>query len=118
MTEEQKSQKAPIEFTEPKDGAPYIYANYVMVSPTQYDIRMTFGEVTDVNTSRVVIQKRVNVTVSWLEAKVLQKILTAQLQKYQETHGSLNFKEEMIGSGPDVDLIEAPGDPDKRSQHE
>jgi hypothetical protein len=118
MTEEQKSQKVPIEFIEPKDGAPYIYANYVMVSPTQYDIRMTFGEVIDVNTTRVLIQKRANITVSWLEANVLQQILAAQLQKYQETHGPLNYKQEMIGSGPDVDLIEAPGDPDKTSQHE
>jgi hypothetical protein len=95
-----------------------IYANYVMVSPTQYDIRMTFGEVIDVSTTRVVVQKRANITVSWLEANVLQQILAAQILKYQETHGPLNYKQEMIGSGHEVDLIEGPGDPDKLSQHE
>jgi hypothetical protein len=118
MTEEQQNQKVPIEFIEPKDGAPYVYANYVMVSPTQYDIRMTFGEVLDVKTTGVVIQKRANVTVSWLEAKVLQQILAAQIQKYQETHGPLNYKQEMIGPGPEVELVEGPGDHEKLSQHE
>ena len=118
MTEEKQNKRVPIEFTEPKDGAPFLYANYVQVQPTQYDIRIVFGEVVDVNDTRVVVQKRANVTVSWLEANVLQQILATQLQKYQEKNGPLNYKPEMIGGGPDVELVDGPGDPTTLSQHE
>ena len=96
MTEEKKpEQQRSTVFVDPPAGTPYVYANFVQARPTSFDIRILFGEVIEFGETTSTVQRRASVTLSWLEAEVLNQILTKQIVAHKEANNQ--FTEAMIG---------------------
>lgn len=78
-----------IEFVKPPTGTMYTYSNHIGIGHTAFDVRLIFGEITDVNDERAEITQRVQVTMSWLEAKALQEWLGTVVKQYEDYNGQI-----------------------------
>jgi len=89
---EQKINAPKITYTKPADrGFPSVYSNNVATGSTAFDIRIIFGEVLDMPGDELVIEQRVQVTMAWLEAKLLRDILTQQIDRYEKANGQIKL---------------------------
>ena len=50
---------------------------------------MIFGELTDIDDKRIEVTQRVQVTISWLEAKALAETLAVYIKNYQDSYGAI-----------------------------
>ena len=92
--EEEKKQPAKPKFlwVKPKETTPEIYANYLHVSWTLFDVRIQLGHLIptgDELTSGFAVEQLGAVTVAWAEAKVLRDALTDLVAKYEKTNGEI-----------------------------
>jgi hypothetical protein len=78
-----------VDYITPVEQVPTVYANNITFGITGFDIRIMFGEVMSVAEGVANVQPRVQVNMSWLEAKVLYKFLDANIRMYEERNGSL-----------------------------
>jgi hypothetical protein len=90
-TEETQKPQRKIEYRIPADGLPHVYSNNVQMSSTSFDVRMLFGEVAEVAEDKVVVDHRVQVTMTWLEAKILADFLQANIKAYEDLNGLLKL---------------------------
>lgn len=81
-----------LDIIRPKDGMATFYANHLQLGQTNFDARIVFGEITDVDDTRIEVTQRVQVTMAWLEVKALAVILTNAVSRFEELNGP--FKEE------------------------
>ena len=73
-----------VEFVIPDpDGIFTTYANNIQVGYTIFDVRFVFGEVVETHPEKIVVEQRAQVTISYLQAKLLNLML-AQLIAEQE----------------------------------
>src|SRR5438270_12732900 len=86
-----KSSVSHIEYVQPEGGIIRVYANNVAIGTTPFDMRIIFGEVTDVGaeTRKVTIEQNVQVTMSWAEAKLVAKFIERHVQAYEKKNGTL-----------------------------
>lgn len=92
MSEESSTTPIPqrkIELIKGPDGIQYVYANNFSIGQTVFDLRLIFGELTDVDDKRLEVTQRVQVTMSWLEAKALAEALAVYVQNYEDSYGSI-----------------------------
>jgi hypothetical protein len=91
MTEstQKKTTVRKLELIRPKDGIPCIYTNHIRIGQTVYDIRITFGEITEVTEERFEVTERMQVTMSWLEAKILSEFLSSNIRVFEERNGPI-----------------------------
>lgn len=80
-----------IEYVFPPNGVPNVYANNIAMGTTKFDVRMIFGEVRDISEAHIAIEQRVQVTMSWHEAKILADFLWANIKAYEELNGPLKL---------------------------
>jgi hypothetical protein len=78
-----------VRYTKPEGGLPLIYTNHFMVGHTVFDLRVIFGEVTDVTDQSVEVTQRAHVTMSWLEAKALAESLAVYVKDYETRNGPI-----------------------------
>ncbi len=62
------------------------YSNNIQFQPSEWDLRMTFGEVDFANWA---VQQHTAMTVSWLQAKIMHHFLTVQLAIHELSHGKI-----------------------------
>lgn len=79
-----------MEYVKPKDGIFYTYANSSLIGWTGFDVRIVFSELTDVLPDRYVLEQRVQVTMSWLQAKYLFTDLQAKINEYERLNGQIS----------------------------
>jgi hypothetical protein len=88
----QESNPAPerkLEFVKAPDGIRHIYTNNFAIGHTVLDIRLIFGELTDIDDKKIEITQRVAVTMTWLEAKALSESLAAYVKNYEDSYGPI-----------------------------
>jgi hypothetical protein len=78
-----------IEFVEPKDGLMFVYANHVQIGQSVFDIRFAFGEILGAEKGKARILNKINVTMTWFEAKVFNALLSKVLETYESVNGPL-----------------------------
>lgn|SRR5487761_4344 len=78
-----------IENISPADGLPLVYANNVAIGNTAFDLRMIFGEIGDATPSKITVYQKVQVTMSWLQAKILLEFLGRYIKGYEEKNGEM-----------------------------
>src|ERR1039458_8172891 len=97
MAEEKTAQAQPaitpikqrVDLVKPLDGVAHYYANHIQIGRTAFDVRMVFGVVTDVNDERVEVMQEAQVTISWLEAKVLADFLNRHVEEFEQGNGPI-----------------------------
>jgi len=77
------------ELVRPKDGMACFYANHIQMGQTPYDVRIVFGEITNADDKTVEVTQRCQVTMAWLEAKVLADFLSSQVRIFEEGNGPI-----------------------------
>jgi len=98
MPEENKEQppvqaQATVEFVvpDPEGGILTTYANNIQVAWTDFDVRMLFGEVVDTRPDKIIVEQRVQVTVSYLQAKLLLLMLSQVVARYEPAFGEIKI---------------------------
>jgi Protein of unknown function (DUF3467) len=76
-----------------KDGIQYFYANNVSLGTTAFDVRLVFGEIVDITDEKLTVEQRLQVTMSWLETKILSEFLRVNVQAFEEKNGALKMPE-------------------------
>ena len=79
-----------MDFVKAKNGVLYTYANSSVVGWTGFDVRIVFSELTDVLPDRYVLEQRVQVTMSWLQAKYLYQDLQQRIGDYERLNGVIS----------------------------
>jgi hypothetical protein len=78
-----------VRYAKPEGGVPLFYSNHFLIGNTVFDLRIVFGEVTDVIAGSVEITNRAHVSMSWLEAKALAEALTVYVKDYEAKNGPI-----------------------------
>jgi hypothetical protein len=91
MSETEESQKAAktIEYRYPPEGMVRAYANNVAMASTSFDIRLLFGEVSEIMQDKVIVDQNVQITMTWLEAKVLADFLRVNIDAHENLNGPI-----------------------------
>ena len=76
---------------DPAHGLFTTYANNVQLGYTVYDLRLIFGELVEMTAEKVTIEQRVQVTISWLQAKVLSELLSRSIAECEEQNGGVRM---------------------------
>jgi hypothetical protein len=78
-----------IENIPPLEGLPSIYANNIAIGNTVFDVRIIFGEVQNSSATKLTVNQRAQVTMSWLQAKILWEFLGRHINAYEDKNGKL-----------------------------
>lgn len=78
-----------MELVTPEGGMHYIYSNHVRVGYSVADLRILFGELTDVTPEKYIITERAQVTMTWLQAKILLDVLSNHISAYEKHNGPI-----------------------------
>lgn len=78
-----------MELATPEGGMNCVYSNHVRVGYTVADLRILFGELTDVTPEKYTITERAQVTMTWVQAKVLLDILSNHIEAYEKHNGPI-----------------------------
>jgi hypothetical protein len=85
-----KPQK-PIEYRPPTGGLFHVYCNNIQMAGTNFDVRLILGEVAEVLPDKVIVEQRVQVAMTWIEAKILADFLRANVEEYEKLNGPLKL---------------------------
>lgn len=80
-----------LEYRQPMDGLIRVYSNNVAMASTSFDVRILFGEVAEIKEDKVIVDQNVQVTMTWLEAKILSDFLRANIEAYENLNGPLTL---------------------------
>lgn len=78
-----------LEYRHPESGLIRVYSNNVAMASTSFDVRILFGEVAEINADKVIVDQNVQVTMTWLEAKILADFLRANIEAHENLNGPL-----------------------------
>ncbi len=87
-TETTLSQVPEFEYVEPEDGIFRTYTNHHRFGSTDYDIRLLFGELLNVEEGKIIIEETAQVTMSWKQAKELLGTLQDLIAKHEAPNES------------------------------
>lgn len=95
---QQHPQQPELEYVlpDPESGIVTTYANNVQLGLTAYDLRILFGELVDANSKKIIIEQRVHVTLSYLQAKLLMLMLAQALQQHESAMGEVKIPPELL----------------------
>lgn len=94
------------EYVTPKDGILRVYANHAKLSVTAFDLRMIFGEVVDATPEVATVSQSVQITMSWLQAKLVVELLSRAIRAYEDKNGLLTAPELPVVAAAPVSLPE------------
>src|SRR5882724_9517220 len=80
-----------LEYRIPPEGMTRIYSNNVLLAATRCDLRILFGEIVDITEDTAVVENRVQVTMTWLEAKLLADFLSVNIKAFEDINGPLKL---------------------------
>jgi hypothetical protein len=96
---------------------PTAYANNVQLEPSEFDLRLVFGEQSQ-SPSGGIVRPLVGVRLSWLEAKLLSYFLQVTLAGYELHSGKINVPKSTIPPEPTPIPEEHANDPEYKAIHE
>jgi hypothetical protein len=102
-----------VEYIQPPNGVPSIYANNAAISPNVFDIRIYFGDLLQASPTDIKILTKVEVIMSWVEAKILSSFLQKQIEAFEKTNGPIQYPKQPAEPerhnpfGSDADLVHA-----------
>jgi hypothetical protein len=67
------------------------YANSIAINMSGWDVGLIFGEIAGDRDGKAVIEESVKILISRETAKVLNKILTDQIAKYEKVYGVIRI---------------------------
>jgi Protein of unknown function (DUF3467) len=76
-----------IEYRIPREGTLRVYSNNFAMASTSFDVRLLFGEVAEIQDDKVIVEQNAQVTMTWLEAKILADFLQANVKAHEEING-------------------------------
>jgi hypothetical protein len=79
---------------DPEVGLFTAYANDTKVAWTHFDIRMVFGEIVDTLVDKIVVEQRAQITISYLQAKLLTLMLNQAVTQHEQIFGAMKLPEE------------------------
>jgi hypothetical protein len=59
------------------------------MASTSFDIRLMLGEIAEVSDDKIIVEQRVQVAMTWIEAKILADFLRANVEAYESLNGPL-----------------------------
>ncbi|HUA18374.1 MAG TPA: DUF3467 domain-containing protein [Bryobacteraceae bacterium] len=98
MSDEKKEQQPKLEYVvpDPEGGIFTTYTNNIQLGFTHFDLRMLFGELVEATPERVVIEQRVQVTISYLQAKLLMLMLAQAIGQHEKGFGEVKIPDELL----------------------
>jgi hypothetical protein len=78
-------------YTQPPGGLPSVYANNCALSPSPFDLRFYFGEMAGGTEDASVIAQKVEVIVTWVEAKIIAAFLQKSVEAFEKKNGPINL---------------------------
>jgi hypothetical protein len=97
MAEEKTQQPHPsgqpqVEFVIPDpDGIFTTYANNIQLGFTIFDVRFVFGEVVETHPDKIIVEQRAQVTISYLQAKLLHMMLAQAIAEQEARVGEIRI---------------------------
>lgn len=91
IKKETDSPQPKVEYVQPAGGVPSIYANNAAISPNIFDLRIYFGELLQASPTDIKIATKVEVIMSWVEAKILSSFLQKQIEAFEKTNGPIKY---------------------------
>lgn len=80
-----------IEYRAPVGGVFHVYCNNVQMASTSYDVRVMLGEISEVSDEKVIVEQRVQVAMTWVEAKILADFLRVNIEEYERLNGPMTL---------------------------
>ncbi len=80
-----------IVYVEPKEGLHRAYANNLQAAQTIFDVRLIFGELINVTEEEIVVEQRVQITMSWPELKIVNDFLAQHIKAFEERNGQIKI---------------------------
>jgi hypothetical protein len=80
-----------VDYVQPEEGIFMTYANNMNYGFTAGDMRIVFGEIIDMQKGKATVEQRVQVTLSWMSAKILSTMLGALVAQHEKTVGPVNI---------------------------
>jgi len=95
----QPSSGSHIEFVvpDPDETLFTAYANNVQVGYSHFDMRLMFGEIIETTPEKIVVEQRAQITISYLQAKLLLMMMAQALQNYESQFGEVKLLPGMVG---------------------
>ena len=78
-----------IEYRTPAGGLLHVYCNNIQMATTNFDIRLMLGEIAESTNDKVIVEHRVQVAMTWIEAKILADFLRVNIEAYESLNGPL-----------------------------
>jgi hypothetical protein len=75
------------------------YANNVQYFPTEWDLKLVFGQV-DWEQGKMLVEQHTGMTVDWLQAKMMLYFLTLQVGVYEMQYGELQVPASVVPPEP------------------
>ena len=94
-----------------------LYANHVYLIPSEWDLKMIFGEV-DNDDKGSFIEQHTAIAIPWLQAKILHYFLSLQLGFYEINHGKISIPLSIQPPEPDPIPEELSGNDGSRLLYE
>ena len=75
------------------------YANNIQFFPSEWDLKVVFGEI-DWPKGKMQIQQHTSMSISWLQAKIMQYFLTLHVGAYELSHGKISVPTTVLPIAP------------------
>jgi hypothetical protein len=85
-----KPQKV-LEYRAPAGGTVHVYCNNIQMATTSFDLRLMLGEIADSTEEKIIVEQRVQVAMTWIEAKILADFLRANIEAYERLNGPMTM---------------------------
>ena len=87
------------------------YTNNIQFHPTEWDLKLIFGEI-DWQGNSAIVQQHTAMSVAWLQVKLMQYFLNLQIGIYEMQHGTIKVPSSVLPPEPqppsDEDLKKYP----------
>lgn len=80
-----------VNYIQPPNGMPSVYVNNAAISPTVFDLRFYFGELLQATPEEIQILTKIEVIMSWVEAKVFSSFLQTQIEAFEKANGPIKY---------------------------
>ena len=88
-TEADPKPQRKVEYRPPAGGLFHVYSNNVQMASTGFDVKVIFGEVAEVTDDKVIVEQRVQVAMTWVEAKIVADFLRVNIEAYEKLNGPM-----------------------------
>lgn len=76
-----------------------LYANSVYFQPSEWDLKLTFGEL-DNKDGVAFVEQHTSIAVPWLQARLMHYFLTLQLEVFEMYHGKIKLPASLLPPEP------------------